>query len=703
MKKFLQKFSFFWKISFTVFFLSSLVFAEQDQKNPNLKVYLSPGNLPTQKINPGDKNIEILRFLLKSEKSSEIGDPLLNGIKVDFIKIERVSDYDLNQILRYKLQYQNNIISKISLADSDVLNFKNLDIFIPFDSTVEIKIIADISFGEFFGKHFFQITDKNFIGTKKSTILDPDIIVSGAFPIKANKIIVGKEEKIYETPTEECNLREEPVCGDDGKTYYNYCIAYHKNVKILYQGQCNRDDFEHLQSCQKDFEPVCGDDGKSYNNECFLNKANVNKKHNGKCFPKTYDPKTLLAAIELLELRINELLELRFSVLNDSKKTFDDIVYVLKNYAFVDEAKEQLIKDIVRFLDFSNNLSSQETLEKEIELLNLNISLARSQSARQKYEYGFIPFIDVEKNEWFFEPVRFLKQKNWVQGYKNADGEDTGLFRPENKVTKAEATKMIFQASGILDNWDKETPDAENVYAKKHWAYSFIALGEKFGISLWDDFSNPDKKITRSEVIKLIFDIFVVDPPKNFPKNSFPDVPVYHENFRYIEHAKSLEIISGYPDGKFYPNESISRAEIAKVITNSFEKLRQLPLSYKVIPQSLSIKKNEYFERNSSGVFVIAKDSLIENKQLFEADIESFEPLKYAFAKDKNRLYFFDWDPKNPKVYTWKTFDTQKIKILSPDQISVDEKIFQLKNTGNWLDKNYQWEEQKQNEKQPKD
>lgn len=51
---------------------------------------------------------------------------------------------------------------------------------------------------------------------------------------------------------------------------------------------------------------------------------------------------------------------------------------------------------------------------------------------------------------------------------------------------------------------------------------------------------------------------------------SFPDVPEDHVNFDAIEYLDNNDVLNGYEDGTFGPNNLVNRAEAAKIIVNAF-------------------------------------------------------------------------------------------------------------------------------------
>lgn len=78
----------------------------------------------------------------------------------------------------------------------------------------------------------------------------------------------------------------------------------------------------------------------------------------------------------------------------------------------------------------------------------------------------------------------------------------------------------------------------------------------------------PVNYMTRAEFAKVMclamgWDLLNQDRP------SFSDVPRGRWDYVYIETAKQKGAISGYPNGEFRPNNTISRAEIAAIIAKS--------------------------------------------------------------------------------------------------------------------------------------
>lgn len=93
-----------------------------------------------------------------------------------------------------------------------------------------------------------------------------------------------------------CSLSYSPLCGSDGRTYYNQCDfncqkRFNRHLKILYPGKCT-DTLSIIPQdcaiCDVAFSPICGSDGKTYSNICFFRCAqktnpNLTLKHYGFC------------------------------------------------------------------------------------------------------------------------------------------------------------------------------------------------------------------------------------------------------------------------------------------------------------------------------------------------------------------------------------------------------------------------------------
>lgn len=108
--------------------------------------------------------------------------------------------------------------------------------------------------------------------------------------------------------------------------------------------------------------------------------------------------------------------------------------------------------------------------------------------------------------------------------------------------------------------------------ASSEWYAPYVSLALSKGIiSNKNTNFRPNDTISRAEAAKIIVGIFGGNTANR--KITFADVDASSDLAKYIETAKELGFFSGQLiDGKlkFRPNDSITRAEISKVVVKAF-------------------------------------------------------------------------------------------------------------------------------------
>ena len=95
-----------------------------------------------------------------------------------------------------------------------------------------------------------------------------DVDLQSLFPVDVAPIVVAQNEAMA------CTQQYDPVCGVDGQTYSNSCVASVAGVEIASAGVCVETDATE-DACPEIFDPVCGTDMNTYINECYAAKSNV--------------------------------------------------------------------------------------------------------------------------------------------------------------------------------------------------------------------------------------------------------------------------------------------------------------------------------------------------------------------------------------------------------------------------------------------
>lgn len=111
-----------------------------------------------------------------------------------------------------------------------------------------------------------------------------------------------------------------------------------------------------------------------------------------------------------------------------------------------------------------------------------------------------------------------------------------------------------------------------DVPTNKPYASAVYQLAERNIIGGYEDGTfKPDAAITRGQAAAIIAKLLKLDT-KNIKKNpGFKDVPSNLWNFGAIAAVAEKGIFSGYADGRFGPDDKITRAQMASILIKAFD------------------------------------------------------------------------------------------------------------------------------------
>jgi hypothetical protein len=169
-------------------------------------------------------------------------------------------------------------------------------------------------------------------------------------------------------------------------------------------------------------------------------------------------------------------------------------------------------------------------------------------------------FTDLPQDHWAADPVQYLVESGVVSGYTD------GTFRPGDNVTRAQFAKMLAGAMG----WPLVTPATPTFgdVPLNDWAYAYIETAAARGVlsGYADGTFRPANKVTRAQAAKILTEsrAWQFQAPET---STFTDISTADWFFSYAEAVSAAGVMSGYEDGSFRPHEAVTRAQIAKILT----------------------------------------------------------------------------------------------------------------------------------------
>ncbi len=263
----------------------------------------------------------------------------------------------------------------------------------------------------------------------------------------------------------------------------------------------------------------------------------------------------------------------RFRLLNKGGEGADELEEAVDEageYNFDDETSAEVQTAIDSAVSALGDGASKEEIKKRAEQLREHLKNLKEKAKSLKFTKKLIPFKDTDDDQWYTGYVSTVKNKGIISGYKDANGNDLGEFRPGNNITVAEILKIGLETAGKGKKKDgKPTLQA----AANHWAKEYVAEGEDLGLDLVKSDTDLNRPATRAEVVRMMLEALGVNPD-DITKTSFSDLSKLHKDAKFIEYAKELGIISG-DAGKntFRPDDPINRAEAAKISNQILETL----------------------------------------------------------------------------------------------------------------------------------
>ncbi len=177
-----------------------------------------------------------------------------------------------------------------------------------------------------------------------------------------------------------------------------------------------------------------------------------------------------------------------------------------------------------------------------------------------------------------------VNEKAWYYPYLVSNqekqiitGYEDGTFRPQESITRAQAAKIISRIIDVQSVGGTFKPKYKDV-STDHSAYNEIAALTRIGIFQDGDYFHPNNSLTRAQLAKIIVMMydFKVNTNESVP---FKDVPKDYWAKPYIAFLTKTGISTGTTKTTFEPTKPITRAQ-ALVLLDKSAKYKEDPSAF---------------------------------------------------------------------------------------------------------------------------
>ena len=169
-------------------------------------------------------------------------------------------------------------------------------------------------------------------------------------------------------------------------------------------------------------------------------------------------------------------------------------------------------------------------------------------------------FSDIE-NHWAKDVIEKFVKTEIITGYPD------GTFKPNNTVTRAEFSVLIYKMLSLSPVFEKQFADVN----EEDWFYKYInAVGSKGIVTGYDGIFNPDAPVSRQDMAVMVYRMLEIGNDTEYSYNfkDHNDISGYAVDAVYA--LESMGVING-SDGRFSPKNNATRAEAVKILSNALE------------------------------------------------------------------------------------------------------------------------------------
>jgi S-layer family protein len=184
-------------------------------------------------------------------------------------------------------------------------------------------------------------------------------------------------------------------------------------------------------------------------------------------------------------------------------------------------------------------------------------------------------YSDVPPTDTFYTYIECLSRHRAVSGVAGwVDDSNNDQFRPGAAVTRVQAIKAIIRAMGLPLQFPATATFTD--VPRSHPDFRYVETAVYYGIinGYADHTFRPDAGLTRGQMCKVI--VIAGQVRYGWSINTtgaphFVDVPQGSTFFDWIETAYNRQMINGYANGYFYPNNPTTRGQLAKMLSQAIQ------------------------------------------------------------------------------------------------------------------------------------
>lgn len=194
-------------------------------------------------------------------------------------------------------------------------------------------------------------------------------------------------------------------------------------------------------------------------------------------------------------------------------------------------------------------------------------------------------FSDVKDDAWYAADVRRANQLNLMNGMKNTVWFLNDMqFKPNDQISIAETLTLACRIHSIYRTGEENVPDVES----GRWYQKYVDYAVNNGIITTGQYSDYEAQATRAQFAAILGASLpeeALPATNNVERGDIPDVPVTADYAPAVYRLYNAGVLTGGDSyGTFTPDNTITRAESATLVTRLVEPSRRKTVSLTASP-----------------------------------------------------------------------------------------------------------------------